>query len=70
VKGIPPGRWPPGEETTSTQTTAFAESKLLELQRFRERKLIDESVAVEYQRKVLKTLWLGELTREQESTNE
>ncbi len=70
IKNVPPGR-PPIKETTNTQTISIlAEGRLRELQQFREKKLIDESVALEYQRIVLKTLWLGEMLQEKETPNE
>lgn len=59
VKGIPPGPPPkPRMETTDTWTGMIAEVRLRELQQFKQGKLIDDSVAQEFQRIILKKAWL------------
>ena len=57
VKGEPPGRWPP-KETLTMNTSADVEAKLRELHRFKQENWVDPSIAVEFQRTVLKKLWL------------
>jgi serine/threonine protein kinase/tetratricopeptide (TPR) repeat protein len=59
VKGVPPGPPPKTRmDTTSTWTGTIAEARLRELQQFKQGKLIDDSVAQEFQRIVLKKVWL------------
>jgi serine/threonine protein kinase/tetratricopeptide (TPR) repeat protein len=57
VKGEPPGRWPP-KETLTMKTSADVEAKLRELHRFKQENWVDPSIAVEFQRTILKKLWL------------
>jgi hypothetical protein len=45
-------------ETTDTWTGMIAEVRLRELQQFKQGKLIDDSVAQEFQRIILKKAWL------------
>jgi len=71
VKGVKPGR-PPREDATSTLTATSTRistntlDRLRELQQFKQDKLIDETIAVEYQRIVLEKFWL----RVEDSPNE
>ena len=57
VKGEPPGKWPP-KETLTMKTSADVEAKLRELHRFKQENWVDPSIAVEFQRTVLKKFWL------------
>src|SRR6266487_672940 len=52
VKGMAPGRWSPSERSITLSGT-ITEGKLRELEVFRREKLIDDSVAVEFQKTVL-----------------
>ncbi len=60
IKGVPPGPagWHP-EETFIAQKSIAAKIKLTELRQMKQEKLIDPSVAVEFQRIVLQQVWLG-----------
>ena len=57
VRGEPPGKWPP-KETLTMKTSADVEAKLRELHRFKQENWVDPSIAVEFQRTVLKKFWL------------
>jgi len=57
VRGEPPGKWPPTEPVTM-KTSADVEAKLRELHRFKQENWVDPSIAVEFQRTILKKFWL------------
>ena len=55
IKGIPPGR-NPYEKTSQDTRLEYASEDLLRIRVFREQKLIDDDVALDYQRRILEEL--------------
>ncbi len=61
VKGIPPGRWPPGEQTT-TRIDPIVDEMLNDLQRLDKTGLITDSVKEEYIRITMEKVWFAKWT--------
>lgn len=61
IKGEPIRRWPPQETTPLdvTSPVAVMEDRLKTLKNWRDRNLVDEKVATDFQRMLLETIWFN-----------
>lgn len=53
IKGVAPGRWPPEEAANSDKGDSGVEVALRELKIYRQNRLIDDEIALEFQRVIL-----------------
>lgn len=66
IKGLSPGRWPP-QEKTSMKKPRTTEDILKEIKILRDKNLIDDEIAIEYQRKIIEKVWLKQILKEYNS---